>query len=66
MAVAGSVCPAWVTSTLTIRQRNGSTRSSEPGSLSAGKLKIDLERPIELLFLLEFGSLFFELVDVGH
>jgi len=29
-------------------------------------LKIDLESPVELLFLLEFGSLFFVLVDVGH
>ncbi len=29
-------------------------------------LKVDLESPVELLFLLEFGSLFFELVDVGH
>ena len=29
-------------------------------------LKVDLERPIVLLFLLEFGSLFFQLVDVGH
>ena len=29
-------------------------------------LKVDLERPLELLLLLEFGSLFFQLVDVGH
>jgi hypothetical protein len=29
-------------------------------------LKIDLEGFIELFLLLEFGSLFFELVDVGH
>ena len=29
-------------------------------------LKVDLESFIELLLLLEFGSLFFELVDVGH
>ena len=29
-------------------------------------LKVDLERSIVLLFLLEFGSLFFQLVDVGH
>ena len=28
-------------------------------------LQIDLESPIELLFLLEVGSLFCELVDVG-
>ena len=29
-------------------------------------LKVDLERPIKLLLLLEFGSLFFQLLDVGH
>ncbi len=29
-------------------------------------LNIDLEGPVELLFLLEFGSLFLELFDVGH
>ena len=29
-------------------------------------LEIDLERLVELLLLLEFGSLFFQLLDVGH
>src|SRR5947207_4511217 len=29
-------------------------------------LKVDLERLVELLLLLEFGSLFFQLLDVGH
>src|SRR5438876_625865 len=29
-------------------------------------LKVDLECLIELLFLLEFGCLFFQLLDVGH